>query len=304
MGATAGDPIARRRRDRDPTGGLVEIGDEISGTRRNAICRYALGRSVLPDSVALMTASSTDRKLRDTLLRELEFAKIEVTGRSDLIGTDETDPGTMDWWARVTLTAFDQQPDQIDWDAVDGAALGEAKEMPGEREFTIFEASGLRIDREAVGDVSEALDARSEDYAKFVPLFSETRSFGFVDLVGGLEDETEGASGEVLIIDRVRLAPAWRGLGGVGRLLTARVARWASSQPSLVAVHPFPIDLDFADRQDATVFDPAMERVRRVWESLAFKQFDDQIWVMNPILVSHSEAVQRLEVELGLLEAD
>lgn len=260
--------------------------------------------SVWPDSFAPMTALNIDKELRDAFLHELEFANIEVSGRSCLVGTDETDPGTMDWWARVTLTASDEDSDQSDWTKADGATLGKAKGAPEAGEFTIFEASGLRIDREAVGDVSEALDARSEDYAKFIPLFAGTRSFGFVDLIEQFEDEIEGASGEVLIIDRVRLAPAWRGLGGVGRLLTARVVRWVCSQPSLVAVQPFPIDLEYSERQDASVFGPAMERVRRVWESLAFERFDDRVWVMNPTGVAHSDAVRRLEVELGLAEAE
>lgn len=84
----------------------------------------------------------------------------------------------------------------------------------------------------------------------------------------------------MVIIDDVRLSPAWRGLGGVGRLLTGRLLRWISDQPRVVAVHPFPIDLDDDACQDPAVFDPAMRRVRGMW--VRFEPFTDDIWIMDP----------------------
>ncbi|WP_410583766.1 hypothetical protein [Amycolatopsis sp. lyj-108] len=80
----------------------------------------------------------------------------------------------------------------------------------------IFEANGLTIDLQHVDDVHDALDARSG-----------RDQFGFVTLQNGLEDQIQSLGSHVVIIDRVRLAPAWRGLGGVGRLLTARLLRIA-----------------------------------------------------------------------------
>lgn len=245
-----------------------------------------------------------DEQIRAAFLQELGYATIEVSGWSHLKGADEADQGTMDWSAKVIITVLDGDPLQTGWHEVDDAFLETTNGVDGEKRFTIFEAWGLRIDRKEVGDVSDALDARSADYAKYIPLFADTQSFGVVDLAEAIEDEIEGGSGEVVIIDRVRLAPAWRGMGGVGRLLIARAVRWVCSEPSLVAVHPFPIDLSGEERKDKAVFESALDRVRRMWESLAFKQFDDDIWIMNPILAGHGEAVHRLEVAVGLAEED
>ncbi len=219
----------------------------------------------------MASSSGSDNNLREALLSQLEHVQLEVNGRADLVGADETDPGTMDWWAVATIRIWtDSEPDdtEIPWRAAKDVALSIVDKAPGERELTILEANGLRVDLQEVLDVFDALDARSGDYANFIPMFADTRTLGFVDLVPELDEKLEGG-GEVVIIDRVRLAPAWRQLGGVGRLLTARLLRWICTDPSVVAVNPFPIDIDVEQRLDATVFEPALEHVRRVWRWLS-----------------------------------
>ncbi|MBE8516422.1 hypothetical protein ILP97_02635 [Amycolatopsis sp. H6(2020)] len=113
----------------------------------------------------------------------------------------------------------------------------------------------MTIDLQHVEDVHDALDARSEDYAKFIPLFGGCDQFGFVTLQDDLEDQVESLGTHVVIVDRVQLAPAWRGLGGIGRLLTARLLRWVCNDPRLVAVLPFPINLDRALLKDNSIFE-------------------------------------------------
>lgn len=72
------------------------------------------------------------------------------------------------------------------------------------------------------------------DYEHFVPLFDKSGDLG---LHGDLEDYLVNGT-HVAIIDRAGIASAWRGLGGVGRLLIGRMLRWVTSQASLVATHP------------------------------------------------------------------
>ncbi|HEU0090201.1 MAG TPA: hypothetical protein VFQ77_21535 [Pseudonocardiaceae bacterium] len=66
------------------------------------------------------------------------------------------------------------------------------------------------------------------------------------------------------------------------------------------AVHPFPIDLDEDQRQDPDVFGPALERVRQVWAALAFEAFTEDIWILDPRRIGHSDAVAELSKRLGL----
>ncbi|WP_410659890.1 hypothetical protein [Amycolatopsis sp. lyj-112] len=149
-------------------------------------------------------------------------------------------------------------------------------------------------------NIHVALDARSEDYARFIPLFGGRDQFGFVTLRDDLEDEVESLGSHVVILDRVQLAPAWRGLGGVGRLLTARLLRWVCADPRLVAVLPFPIDLDRALLEDDSAFEPALEKVRRTWAALGFQPAIEQLWIMDPAIGTHHNAVTQIEQSLGL----
>lgn len=64
----------------------------------------------------------------------------------------------------------------------------------------------------------DALVARSEDYSHFIPTLGN--DFRGPELSDEIEDRLEIEGTEVVIINRVTLAPAWRGLGGAGRLTT------------------------------------------------------------------------------------
>lgn len=245
--------------------------------------------------------SVSDDGLQRVSLSHLDAVQLSVRGQAALVGADVTDPGTLDWSAMATLSVWpdEEEPGQT-WHSDPGVALSVTDVGDGSRELIVLAASGLLVDLERVGNVIDALDARSGDYEHFVPLFGRHRSFGVLELDGELEEKLEPGGIQVVIVDRVRLASAWRGLGGVGRLLTGRLLRWVCAEPRVVAVHPFPIDLDEGARQDPAVFEPALARVRRMWASVGFERFTDDIWIMDPHLLTHSKALARIARRLGL----
>ncbi|MEV0049468.1 hypothetical protein AB0H34_03105 [Saccharopolyspora shandongensis] len=251
--------------------------------------------------------SGTDRDdLRRILLGELEYVELHVSGKTSLAGSDLTDPGVMDWSATASIYVLCEddtpgsEPDRA-WQAAEGIALSTTNRPGGEGlDLTILEANGITIDLAQVEDVFDALDARSQDDAHFIPLFGARDQFGFVELAEELEDTLEPGGTRVVILDRVRLAPAWRGLGGIGRLLTARLLRWVCDEPRIVAVHPFPIDLDGDQRRDDEVFVHARHQVRRTWASLGFEPFTDDLWIMDPHSSAHEKAVADISQRLGL----
>jgi len=250
---------------------------------------------------ARVTSDAGVDGLRKTLLDQLDWVKLQVHGSASLVGRDETDPGTLDWHAAATISVWPEDKDLDEpWHSVPDLALSTTNHPDGARELSILEAEGLVIDLGQVEDVFEALDARSQDYEHFHPMFGDTSTLGFQDLAPELEDSLEAVGSCVVIIDRVRLAPAWRGLGGVGRLLIGRLLRWVCADPQVVAVHPFPIDLVENARRDSTLFEPELARVRRVWQSLGFRPFTENIWVMDPNLATHSDAVAQFAEELGM----
>lgn len=254
-----------------------------------------------------MTTTDDPDDPRDSLPGRLEDVQLHVEGTSYLAGADLTDPGAMDWYARASLYAL---PDSDipgaeatpSWHEGKGIALSSSK-IPDDDGLvlTILQANGITIDLEQVEDVFDALDSRGQDESDFLPLFSGSRDrFGFTELADEIEDNLEPGGNQVVILDRVRLAPAWRGYGGIGRLLTSRILRWICDDPRLVAVQPFPIDLDSDQRQDDEIFVPAMQQVRRTWASLGFQPFTDKLWIMDPRKSSHHNAVAHLSEQVGL----
>jgi len=237
------------------------------------------------------------------MLGELSNVRLSVHGEAALVGADATDPATMDWWGSATLTVWTDDEcvsTSGPWYDAAGVALSARDAGEGARELDILQASGLVVDLWRVEDVVDALDARSSDYEHFVPVFGGPGRFGHVELHPELEAMLEPGGGRVVIVDRVRLAPAWRGLGGVGRLLVARLVSWVCDDPRTVVTNPFPIDLDEVAREDAVRFDSALEQVRRTWRSLAFQPWRDDIWVMDPRKRAHGEAVERIAEGLGV----
>ncbi|MDK0520558.1 hypothetical protein [Streptomyces sp. ML-6] len=173
---------------------------------------------------------------------------------------------------------------------VPGVSLAQSPHGEGQ-ELTILSMSGLTVDLWRVGSIYVSLDARDADYAHFMPLFEEAGEIGLhPDLEEGLV-----SGDQIVIIDRVRIAPAWRGLGGVGRLLIGRLLRWVAGQAALVATHPYPIDIPVSERDDTEREAREEAVIQRTWQSLGFEPFREDVWVMQPYLSTHDEAVGRLE---------
>ncbi|WP_158852864.1 hypothetical protein [Saccharothrix deserti] len=248
-------------------------------------------------------SKTEDNAGRDLLLGRLPDVELHLDGRSFLDGTGMSDRGSMDWWASAVIREFDPEDygedEQSNWRSLPDAFLA-AEERPDSIEYTIFRMNGLKLDLEDVVDTFDALDARTAEYAEFIPLFADTRTYGFVDVDPGIEDTLELPCSEIVIVDFAELAPGWRGLGGAGRLLAGRLLRWLCSAQSCVALKPFPVELSQAEKDDPAIFDPALERVRHVWRSLGFKPFTDDLFFMESRNMPHRRAVQNLERRLGL----
>jgi hypothetical protein len=234
---------------------------------------------------------------------DLTSIRFTIGGEAALVGADTDDPGTMDWWGSATISEwpFDDE-DRLDPEKLkqSGVALSTEDVGDGGLKMTILAAHGLMIDLWRVQNIYDALDARSEDYANFIPMFGERGHYGELGLVEELEDSLEPGGNQVVILDRVRLAPAWRGCGSVGRLLTIHLLRWLCDDPRAVVLKPFPIDLDDDQKQDKAVFRKAMTSVRRTWKSIGFEPFSDDIWVLDPRTGSYDRTVKRLSKRLGL----
>ncbi|MEV8586690.1 hypothetical protein AB0424_07055 [Streptomyces sp. NPDC051180] len=221
---------------------------------------------------------------------ELRFDSSASLGASDA----HDNPATLEWHCRAVLPL--REPDDEEAVADNARLLAPgvslAQSSRGEREeLTILAMSGLTLDLWRIGNVYESLDSRDADYEHFAPLFDKSGDLG---LHSDLE-ECLVSGDQVVIIDRVRIAPAWRGLGRVGRLLISHLLRWVAGKAALVATHPYPIDIPVGEREDMARETREKAVVQRTWRSLGFEPFHEDVWVMQPHRRDHDDAVERLE---------
>ncbi|MGW4490184.1 hypothetical protein ACWEOE_41040 [Amycolatopsis sp. NPDC004368] len=119
-----------------------------------------------------------------------------------------------------------------------GMFLAECRAVDGGVTGTFFEAGGLLVDLQHTGDVVGELRSHT-GFAAFGALFGESDGSGYGRLAARLEGSVTAAGNQVVLIGHVVLASAWRGHGGVGRLLVSRMVQWLCAEPGLIAVAPF-----------------------------------------------------------------
>ncbi|MGY1635432.1 hypothetical protein ACI78V_02110 [Geodermatophilus sp. SYSU D00742] len=165
---------------------------------------------------------------------------------------------------------------------------------PGSETLVVATASGLVIDVDAARNLATVLD-ESADFAHFMPLFFDR---GELNIHEDFDELIEGLGSRVILLDRAQLAPAWRGLGGVGRLLTARMLQWLLSGALVVVTQPAPFEL--SREEDEPGYMAGLQQVRGVWGSLGFRLWQDDIWYLAPAMDDFGKAVANLEDRLGL----
>jgi len=121
----------------------------------------------------------------------------------------------------------------------EGAALSvrpSADAEPESIEWIVAEMQGLAIDPFRTDtDIAAYLDWLSSDYGRMGKVLFDGRRF-----TAELEAAVEfGVGHRVVLIDEVRLALGWRGIGGVGRVAISRMLRLFADSAAVVATIPF-----------------------------------------------------------------
>jgi hypothetical protein len=155
------------------------------------------------------------------------------------------------------------------------------------------------LDLDLIQDPHETLDADSQELEAFGCLFDLE---GGVGLHPDLEQMIEGSGRHVVIGERVRLAPAWRGLGGVGRYLFGRMLPLICCDPVVVAAQPFPLDVtrDEKGNADKESLKHGLSQIRHTCRSIGFEPYKDDIWIMDPNSIKHERSIAKLERQLSL----
>lgn len=228
------------------------------------------------------------------LLEHLPSAQLEYSGRSQLLGDEPHDVDTLHW--SVTATISRDTDRDTGWMDQPGASLAPPSEGGAADPITIFSMRGYTVDLYRGRSLFDALDSYSQDSAHFLSIVDDQEHN---HLVAAFDDQIQSAGSGLVILDRALLAPAWRGLGGVGRLLTGRALRWLTADAKCVVAQPYPYELaERDDEPDPAVLSAGLASVRHVWSSLGFTPYTDDLYVLDPALASMENAVKLLERKL------
>ncbi len=250
-------------------------------------------------------ASSSD------LLDHLADVKLNYSGLSHLFGIEPHDVDTLHWSVTATITGDPEgYDDEDDWMDLPGVALGRLSEDEdedpegddneverngdGPPSVVIFEMSGYTIDLDRVDSLFDALDSESADSAHFLWVADDSQ---YDHLAVDFSERLEGVGSRLVIFDRARVAPAWRGLGGVGRLLTGYALRWVAAGATCVVAQPYPYELGEQPEGSPLVAD-GLAVVRHTWASLGFFPYREDLYVLDPAMAAMDDALKRLEAKL------
>ena len=237
------------------------------------------------------------RRMQDELRGALPLLELEVRLSAPLteqggLGSRAVAQWTGDGVLRISALDVDGV-----W-ARDDVALARREDDTGIVELVVATCTGLTIDLHHATDAAEVLES-FVGYAHFLPLLDAERAGG---PAAEVEERWPGPGERLVLLDRVELAPAWRGMGGVGRLVIARLLRWLATDTRLVALQPFPTQ--FSGAGDVPGFEEARAKVQQVWGSIGFVPRLDQIWCIDPASAHLTDALAGLEERLGVAAED
>lgn len=151
----------------------------------------------------------------------------------------------------------------------------------GDCRILILRVEEARV--EGVDLLGDVLDAHTSDLAEIGTVLLDPEEN---DL---REDLRLSAPGDLMILDRVRLDPLYRG-EGLGPILAGASIHQLSRGCAGVACIPAPTEGDLKEAARAQ----AIMRLRSTWALLGFRHVDDNVWLLDLGLITLGENLKAL----------
>ncbi|TCR22967.1 hypothetical protein [Streptomyces sp. BK205] len=135
-----------------------------------------------------------------------------------------------------------------------------------------------------------ALEEQSEELYETAQVLLDPETGSFTREVSELLEYVGSA---LLVMDRVTLAPAWRG-HGLAAVLGSEVIHRLMPGCRAVACSPGVTDLSSRRLTDQAEWDRVNAKIAQGWESLGFRLYRDNVYLLSP-------ASQELEEQRGVL---
>lgn len=157
------------------------------------------------------------------------------------------------------------------------------------------------VDFERMADPFGLLDGESADLGHIAGVLFDSESG---ELDSELYDQLEAFGEGFLLVDWVRLEPAWRG-NGLGPFLAGMVIEHLGGGRRFVALQAAPserrnaageIVKEISGEERAT----AVAKLGALWSELGFEHFKDEVWVLDLALRAFSDRMQAIRRRLGL----
>ncbi|MCF4123039.1 hypothetical protein L1785_18850 [Antribacter sp. KLBMP9083] len=139
----------------------------------------------------------------------------------------------------------------------------------------------------------DALDATAADAEVFAPL---------TDSTGRLAEKYQPGFGSHLVItNHAKLAPEWRGMGGLGRYLAGSAFLLLSDFATCIALHPSPFELREKREDDVPdhEWEAGIRKLTELWMSLGAEPAPGGNLVIDPTLIHLQNAVDQLYKNLS-----
>ena len=165
----------------------------------------------------------------------------------------------------------------------------------GHPEIHVGDIDIVMVDLDETRDPFSLLDGESGDLGHIA---STVFRPGTSDLDPDLDEQLEVFGGRLLILDRVRLTPQWRGFG-LGVMLAGTAIKKLSADARFAACYPAPLDDDPDPAAEQTPEGQAARRkaitaLGRTWARLGFEHFRDGVHVLDLGLVTFEEKLRGL----------
>ena len=174
--------------------------------------------------------------LRDILLSHLRDVTGEVTSAFPLTGLDVDQVGILEHHFEATVHASEDDVEGVGWLHEPGVILEEPRAHGDDFTAVIATATAVTIDLERSMHLRDVLDCHSAWAAEFLPL--ALRSGELNEAVLAPNRNADGSRLLIVAAESISLDPAWRHLGGVGRLLLGHAVRWFAVDCVVIAIRP------------------------------------------------------------------
>lgn len=161
-------------------------------------------------------------------------------------------------------------------------------EGPGERigwaHFVVVDVRGLR---DAGEHPYHAMDAESGDLETVAAVLLTSEPEEFDDY--GADLELVHPLGRLLVLDRARVDPGYRG-HGLGPAMVAVGLDELLPGCAVAACIPAPTEGD----REGPARKTAVEKLGRLWSTVGFEPFRDDVWILDPNTRDAEEAIERV----------